>query len=80
MLIGNAYTFDRRRTKQLARLASAFDVACLGVNSVQTFAAQARDQARVQLAEIILDLWREHRTTRYQFGRLPASWERKFLP
>lgn len=45
--------------KQLARLAAAFDAAWMGVNSVQTVGAQSRNRARVRLAEIILELWRE---------------------
>ena len=45
--------------EQLAKLAGAFDAAWMGVNSVETIGAQSRNRARVQLAEIILELWRE---------------------
>ena len=48
--------------EQLVKLAAAFDSAWLGVNSVQTVGAQSQNRARVRLAEIILQLWREDPT------------------
>lgn len=44
---------------ELAKLARAFDAAWMAVNSVHTIGSQEQKRARLRLAAIILDLWRE---------------------